>query len=302
VGTTRAEKLAKLGLVTVRDALMHFPREYRDFSGAHAVADLREGEHASLAGEVTDVGSRTLFNGRTMLSVSLACTGGRVRCTWFNMPFMAKRFAAGMKVVIAGQPRLSGSAWEFAHPDVRWLAGGEEAHASDWLAIYPLAEGVQQSHVRLAVQAAIEQAAGICPEALPEEMLAAKALLPIERAFREIHRPSTHDMIAESRRRFVYQELLMLQIALRMHRARQQRSQAAGGEPPAAPGAPGCCRSGGTYRAAPARAAAGTGMLAVASACSCARLTTSSLHSSLRRTPARVASCWSSSIESARWG
>jgi ATP-dependent DNA helicase RecG len=34
-------------------------------------------------------------------------------------------------------------------------------------------------------------------------------------------------MIAESRRRFVYQELLMLQIALRMHRARQQRSQAA---------------------------------------------------------------------------
>ena len=39
VGTARAEKLAKLGLVTVRDAVMHFPRDYRDFSGAHAVAD-----------------------------------------------------------------------------------------------------------------------------------------------------------------------------------------------------------------------------------------------------------------------
>lgn len=227
VGTARAEKLAKLGLVTVRDALMHFPREYRDFSGAHAFADLREGEHASLAGEVLDAGSRTLVSGRSMLTVSLACAGGRVRAVWFNMPFMAKRFAKGMKVVIAGQPRLAGSTWEFPHPDVRWLTGGEEAHASDWLAIYPLSEGVQQSHVRLAVQAALDHAAGVCPESLPEAMLEAKRLLPIERAFREIHCPSSREMIDESRRRFVYQELLMLQLALRMHRRRQQHAKAA---------------------------------------------------------------------------
>jgi ATP-dependent DNA helicase RecG len=227
VGTARAERLAKLGLVTVRDALMHFPREYRDFSGAHAFVDLHEGEHASIAGEVVDAGTRTLFSGRTMLVVSLACGAGRVRAVWFNMPFMAKRFAKGMKVVLAGQPRLASGAWEFAHPDVRWLAGGEEAHASDWLAVYPLAEGVQQSHVRLAAQAALDHAAGVCPEALPEHMLAAKSLLPIERAFREIHCPSSRGMIDEARRRFVYQELLMLQLALRMHRSRQQRSQAA---------------------------------------------------------------------------
>lgn len=227
VGTARAEKLAKLGLVTVRDALMHFPRDYRDFSGAHSLADLHEGEHASVAGEVAEVGSRTLSNGRTMLSVSIACGGGRVRGVWFNMPFMAKRFAAGMKVVIAGQPRVNGSAWEFAHPEVRWLIGGEDAHASDWLAVYPLAEGVQQSHVRLAVQAALGHAVGICPEALPDEILVAKSLLPIEQAFREIHCPSSREMIDASRRRFVYQELLMLQVALRMHRSRQQRASEA---------------------------------------------------------------------------
>jgi len=227
VGSTRGEKLAKLGLATVRDALMHFPREYRDFSGAHTIAGLREGEHASIVGEVTDVGSRTLHSGRSMLVVALDCGGGRGRAVWFNMPFMAKRFAKGMKVVVAGQPRLSGGTWEFAHPDVRWLAGEEEAHASDWLAVYPLAEGVQQSHVRLAVQAALDHAAGACPEALPEEMLAAKDLLPIERAFREIHCPSSREMIDRARRRFVYQELLMLQLALRMHRSRQQRAKAA---------------------------------------------------------------------------
>jgi len=226
VGTARAEKLARLGLVTVRDALLHFPRDYRDFSGAHAVGDLRAGEHASLGGEVLDVGSRTTAAGRTLLGVTLGCGDGRVRAVWFNMPFMARRFAVGMRVVIAGTPRLAGGGWEFAHPEVRWLVAGEE-EPCDWLAVYPLAEGVLQSHVRLAVQAALAHAADAWPEAFPPDMLAAKSLLPIDAAIREIHRPTSRGMIDAARRRFVYQELFMLQLALRMHRRRQSERRAA---------------------------------------------------------------------------
>ena len=227
VGTNRAEKLAKLGLVTVRDAILHFPRDYRDFSGAHAVADFVEGEHASVAGTVTDVATRTTFAGRSMLTVTIDAGGSRVRGVWFNMPFMAKRFERGMQVVLAGQPRRGRGGWEFAHPEVRWLAGDEAAHGSEWLAVYPLAEGVQQSQVRIAVQAALEHATGICPEAFPEAMLAEKELLPIEVALREIHCPSSREAIAAARRRLVYQELFMLQLALRMHRGRQKRAHAA---------------------------------------------------------------------------
>ena len=227
VGTARAERLAKLGLVTVRDALMHFPRDYKDFSGAHAIADLAEGEHASVAGTVADVASRTTFHGRAMLTVTVDAAGGRIKAVWFNMPFMAKRFELGMRVVIAGQPRRGRQGWEFAHPEVRWLTADEQAHASEWLAIYPLAEGVQQSHVRLAVQAALEHAATIVPEALPPETLAEKNLLAIDVALRQIHCPGSAEMITAAHRRFVYQELLMLQLALRMHRGQQKRAHAA---------------------------------------------------------------------------
>jgi ATP-dependent DNA helicase RecG len=227
VGTARAEKLVKLELVTASDALMHFPREYRDFSGAHAVADFREGEHASIAGEVTSVAARTTAGGRPLLTVLLACKDGSVRGVWFNMPFMNRRFAAGMRVVIAGVPKKSGLIWEFSHPEVRWLSSEEQPHASDWLAIYPLAEGVPQAVVRAAVQAALAHAADLPAEAFPPDVLAAKSLLPIGEAFREIHCPSSQSMIDAARRRFVYQELFMLQLALRMHRERQQRDHAA---------------------------------------------------------------------------
>lgn len=206
---------------------MHFPRDYRDFSGAHAVAGLAEGEHASIAGDVSDVGTRTLVSGRQMLTVVVAVGSDRVRAVWFNMPFMARRFAVGMRVAIAGTPKRRAGIWEFAHPEVRWLAEGEDPHASEWLAIYPLSEGVQQSHVRLAVRAALDHAAAICPEAFSDETLATKNLLPIERALREMHAPSGAEGAAAARRRFVYQELFMLQLALRMQRGRQQERRAA---------------------------------------------------------------------------
>ena len=227
VGTVRAEKLVKLELLTASDALMHFPREYRDFSGAHSLVDFREGEHASIAGEVTSVAARTTAGGRPLLTVLLACKDGSVRGVWFNMPFMNRRFAAGMKVVFAGQPKQSGLIWEFSHPEVRWLSAEEQAHASDWLAIYPLAEGVPQAVVRAAVQASLTHTADLPAEAFPPDVLAAKSLLPIGTALREIHCPSSRAMIDAAHHRFVYQELFMLQLALRMHRERQQRDRAA---------------------------------------------------------------------------
>ena len=227
VGSTRAAKLTRLGLETVRDALMHFPRDYRDFTGGHRLADLVEGTHASLAGVITDAALRTTVRGRSMLAVQVLTDDGPVRCVWFNMPFLAPRFTVDRRLVVAGQPRRNGNIWEFSHPEVRWLDDDEDPSPVEWLAIYPLTDGVQQSHVRMAVQAALDLAADRLEESLPAQFLDGKGLLPIAEAIRSLHRPASKQALEAARRRFVYQELLMLQLALRLHRGRQDHQQAA---------------------------------------------------------------------------
>ena len=67
VGSRRAERLAKLGLIEVRHALVHFPRDYKDFTGSHSVETLVAGEHAAVAGEVIDVGTRTTITGKAVV-------------------------------------------------------------------------------------------------------------------------------------------------------------------------------------------------------------------------------------------
>ena len=227
VGSIRAAKLAKLGLITVRDALMHFPRDYRDFTGKHCLDELVEGEHASLGGTVLSAFLRTISRGRTMLAVEVETEQGPMRCVWFNMPFLAPRFTVGRRFVVAGQPRRNGTKWEFSHPEVRWLDEAEDSSPVEWLAVYPLTEGVLQSHVRLAVQAALSTAADHLEESLPNSLLESKKLMSIGEAIRSIHCPESRDAMEAARRRFVYQELLMLQLALRLHRGQQDVRQTA---------------------------------------------------------------------------
>ena len=85
VGSIRAAKLAKLGLITVRDALMHFPRDYRDFTGKHCLDELVEGEHASLGGTVLSAFLRTISRGRTMLAVEVATEQGPMRLSLIHI-------------------------------------------------------------------------------------------------------------------------------------------------------------------------------------------------------------------------
>jgi ATP-dependent DNA helicase RecG len=218
VGSRRGERLNRLGLVEVRQALVHFPRDYKDFTGSHSVETLVAGEHAAVAGEVIDVGSRTTITGKVMVIVLLKTDSGPLRGIWFGMPFIAKRFRVGSRVVLAGVARQAGGSWEIAHPEVRYLDADEDAESSPWLAVYPLTDGVRQSDVRMGVRAALAAAEGQLQETFRPEELEARSLLPIYDAFRAVHLPASTEEIEAGRRRFIYQELYMLQLALRLHR------------------------------------------------------------------------------------
>ena len=55
-------------------------------------------------------------------------------------------------------------------------------------------------------------------EVFPPEYLEAHHLWPIEAALSEFHSPSNRDNLERARRRFIYQELLILQLALALKR------------------------------------------------------------------------------------
>ncbi|MGW8256174.1 MAG: ATP-dependent DNA helicase RecG [Thermoguttaceae bacterium] len=221
VGPQRAELLHRLDLKTAGDLLFYFPRDYQDLTDQREIGDLEEGKIQSVRGVVEDIDLHVARSGRTVLGVLIHCPSGYLRALWFNQPFMRERFSLGQKVMVSGKPKYEGMMWQMSHARVETLAEDEEEPVEKILPVYPLTEGLQQWHLRKIMRNVLETYADMIDEVFPTEYLAAHRLWAIREALLEIHFPGSQENLVCARRRFVYQELLVLQLALATKRRQQ---------------------------------------------------------------------------------
>jgi ATP-dependent DNA helicase RecG len=221
VGPERAELMHRLELNTVADVLFFFPRDYQDFTDQREINRLEEGKLQSVRGVVEEIDLRTSQSGRAVLGVLIRSGTDYLRALWFNQPFMREKFDYGQKVVVSGKPKYEGLIWQMHHPRVETLAEDEEEPVCKILPVYPLTEGLQQWQMRKIVRSALENYVELLDEVFPGEYLEAHKLWPIKQALPQIHFPGDRESLELARRRFVYQELFVLQLALAVKRRRQ---------------------------------------------------------------------------------
>jgi ATP-dependent DNA helicase RecG len=227
VGPARAELLDRMGLHTARDLLFCFPRDYQDFSDEREVEQLEEGKLQSVRGVVEDIDQRNTSSGGCVLGISIRCRTGHLRALWFNQPFMRERFAFGQKVLLSGKPRYEGLVWQMTHPRVETLDAEEDEPPTKMLPVYPLTEGLLQWQMRRIVRAALDEYVHVLEEVFPEDYLQAHDLWPLRTALPQVHFPNDQESLDRARRRLVYQELLILQLALAIRRQQQHEQRKA---------------------------------------------------------------------------
>jgi ATP-dependent DNA helicase RecG len=224
VGRARAELLAKLGIRTVVDLLFCFPRDYEDLTKLSKVCQLEQGKKASVVCTVREVELRDLGQGRNILGVLVHDGVEYMRGVWFNQPFLANRFRDGQRCVFTGVAKKRGGRWEMSHP--QYVFHIEEAQPEGLLPVYPLTEGIGQRQMRSMVDAAVKQYGVALEEAFPDELRRRFELTKLDEALLAIHRPTTREELARARRRFVFQELFVMQLALARRRHLLSRDRA----------------------------------------------------------------------------
>lgn len=220
VGPQRAELLRRLGIETIADLLFFFPRAYEDFSDFRKVGELEEGKLQSVIGVIEEIESRVTRSGQNIVGMMVACEDGYVRAVWFQQPYRRDLFREGQRVMLSGRPRRTGLFWEMAHPRVVILGEKEHPQVAP-LPVYSLTEGLQQWQVRRIVENAVTGYTRYLEEALPPDLLAKRGLMSIHEAVQQIHFPTDGKRLEEARRRFIYEELLILQLALAIKRYQQ---------------------------------------------------------------------------------
>ena len=226
VGPPREALFEKLGLLTARDVLFYFPRDYEDLTQFRTIAELEDGKMASVRGQVVEVDQRTSEGGRIVTGVLLNQGNDHLRAVWFNQPYMTPKFRHGQCVLLSGVAKQWGLMWEMTHPAVQWLdEAADEPARGKMLPVYPLCEGLKQRHVRRAVENALAEYVNDLDEVFPAEFLEQHKLLPLRQALPQLHFPESAEHLEQARRRFVYQELLLLQLGLALRRMRQRQGR-----------------------------------------------------------------------------
>jgi len=221
VGPDRASLLERLKIRTAAHVLFNFPRGYQDLSTVLPIADLEEGIPVSVSGVIQEVEQRKTASGKTMLGCLIRDDSDFLRATWFNQPFMRKKLQRGAAVMFSGTPKLAGLRWEMVHPRVQNLNDQSEAEAGEILPVYALTEGLKQDHVRRVVKHVLDDYLSSVSEVLPLAFREEHDLEGIHVALAQIHFPRDEDGLLRARRRFVFQELLVLQLALALRRQQQ---------------------------------------------------------------------------------
>ena len=222
VGPARAALLAELGVSTVRDLLYMLPRRVEDRSRLRPIYELRHGAVETVQGTIGAVRQFRPRGRRGLVITRAAVTDGSgvLHAVWYNQPYLARHLTRGRAVVLHGRVARRSGEIQMAAPEFELVDDGEETlHVGRIVPVYRSTSGLSQRVLRTTVLHTLADAAPVVREWLPEGLRRRHRLPDLLTALRQVHFPDTLETHAAARRRFVYEELLLLELLLLRQKA-----------------------------------------------------------------------------------
>lgn len=221
IGQKRAELLKKLNIITCADLIRFFPRGYLNMSEVDPIDKLVNGQTATVVAKVSSdiskrVGKRVT---RFLFSVSDP-KGNTVFVTLYNQKYLAEHLHPGMTVLLYGPVTVEGIVRRMDSPKVRIDAVPEIE------AVYPLTEGVTQASLARNIAMALQACEPQLKEMLLPSLRQQCDLPEIKEAYRSIHFPKTIEEAEKAKTRFIFEELFLFTVGVRILKLRVRKLDA----------------------------------------------------------------------------
>ena len=235
IGSKIAEKLSKLKLHTVKDVLYYFPFRYLDFSKISKIADLADGQIATIYGKIEKVSIYKTFHKKMwIVQATISDETGKINAVWFNQKFLINTLKEGKTASFAGKPALQGKKLTLQNPMFEMVADEfqETRHTGRLVPVYPQTEGITSKMIRFVVSKILPDFENT-EEFLPKEVVKEFNFPSLAESFAHIHYPETIKQAQDAEKRFSFQDLFLLQLinASEKHSLSRQEAYACGYSP-----------------------------------------------------------------------
>lgn len=237
VGPKIAYKLNKLGIYTVQDLMLYFPKKHIDYSSRTLIRDLKEGETTTVFGYIKSVSAFNTQKKLSVVKVTVADESGRLDLSFFQAKsnhFMLERtksqFPINAGIMLSGKVKRNNydGKLTFDKPTYSIMTGefledkNSNLNIARIVPIYTVCEDLSIKVLRRAIFNAIQKYKDEIENVIPDFMREKIGLLDKKAAVEQIHFPESQELLEQARFSLIFEELFLIQ--LKMVRIREQNS------------------------------------------------------------------------------
>ncbi len=225
IGKIYQENLNKLGLFNIKDLICYFPRTYLDYSNRQKIINLKTESTYTCTGNIKKF---YMFKSKnksylSIMNITLFDETGSIKITKF---FLGKRFSSytffssqkskyklGTKLAVSGKVKMTNYGRSFIDPQIEILNDNENNlnFSGKILPIYSLAESISNiNYIKIIKR--ILFCSREFPDILSPQQIDSLTLFSLKEALINIHLPKNQLCLEESKRRLLFDELLLLQL------------------------------------------------------------------------------------------
>ena len=238
VGPQRARLLSRLGIATIRDALLYLPFRYEDRSHLKAFHELLPGTVETTAGTVVACNAVRRRGRRTSIFEVVLHDGSRyLKIKWFNQSFLQKSIAMGKTMVVSGVVKKNTRDMpplEMDNPEYEFLTDDADSliHTKRVVPVYRVTGGISQKQFRKLMFALVKEHALGMEDPLPQEIIARHELPGLAESIRNLHFPESAEDMADLNdgrswyhRRLAFDEFFLFTLGLAVLRRKGLREK-----------------------------------------------------------------------------
>ena len=237
VGPKIAYKLNKLGIYTVQDLMMYFPKKHIDYSSRTLIRDLKEGETTTVFGYIKSVSAFNTQKKLSVVKVAIADESGRLDLSFFQAKsnrFMLERtksqFPINAGIMLSGKVKRNNydGKLTFDKPTYSIMTGeflenqNSNLNIARIVPIYTVCEDLSIKVLRRAIFNAIQAYKSEITNVIPDFIREKLGILDKKIAVEQIHFPESQELLEQARFSLIFEELFLIQ--LKLVRLREQNS------------------------------------------------------------------------------
>lgn len=215
IGPKTEEIFQKIGVYTVGDILLRFPRTYMQYPPMIVPEDLNEdtfvdGKIYGICLRITK--SPFTKNTRSHKTITTLILSG-IEMVWFSAPYVKNDLRAGKVMVFYGKLYKKKNHLHMDQP--KYFDPEDYANLVDvYLPIYSLTKGLSNETISKAVKQLLNEE-NLFQDYLPNDIRKAQHLCEYNYAIKQIHFPDSMDSLIDARRRLVFDEFFLFIMAMR---------------------------------------------------------------------------------------